>query len=133
MYTVIIVTHDQEVRERLTGRIDWCSFGFELTGTYTHGYEAWQASSSAVPDLIVSDIDMPVMDGLELAERVYQHAPSTRMILLTGFDQFDYARRAMKYQVNDFICKPIILHDIRMLLSQIRHEWNACNPSHYAI
>ncbi len=122
MYTVIIVEDDDKLRNGLSQRIDWQAYGFELIGTYAHGQQALQSMQTAIPDLILSDVSMPIMDGLELAEQVNLHHIPARMILLTGFDEFHYARRAIKHQVQDFIMKPIMMPDVRSLLSRLRQE-----------
>ncbi|MFD1884226.1 response regulator [Paenibacillus wenxiniae] len=128
MYTVIIVGDDDTIRNGLSQRINWEAYGFELLGTYQHGQQALQAMQTAmqtaVPNLILSDVSMPIMDGLELAEQVNQHRIPAKIILLTGFDEFHYARRAIKHQVHDFMMKPIMMPDVRSLLSRIRQEWD---------
>ncbi|WP_322907807.1 response regulator [Paenibacillus campi] len=119
---MMIATNDRVMRDGLSYRIDWHAYGFELVGTYDNGQTALQALADIVPDLIISDVGMPVMDGLELAEQVQRHCPNAKMALLTSFDEFDYARRASKYHIHDFIFKPVMMPDIRSLLSRIRQQ-----------
>ncbi len=122
LYKVMIVDDEAIIREGLRSRIDWQTYGFELVGDYTNGREALDAIGLQPPDLIISDICMPFMDGLELAEQVQQQYPQIKMVILTGFDEFEYARRAIRLKVSDFILKPITAHEIRERLIQIRTE-----------
>ena len=107
MYRVIIIDDEAVVREGLKHTIDWSEHGFELSGDYANGREAWDAIQQNKPDLIISDISMPFMDGLELAGMVTTHFPYIKMIILTGFDEFEYAQQAIRLKVSDFILKPI--------------------------
>lgn len=122
MYKVMLVDDEVIIREGLKSRIDWATHGFELAGDYANGLEAQAAIIADPPDLIISDICMPFVDGLALAEFVHEHYPDTKMILLTGFDEFEYARRAIRLKVSDFILKPITAKEIRALLKQIKLE-----------
>lgn len=122
LYKVMIVDDEAIIREGLRSRIDWQSYGFELVGDYANGCEALDAVGLQPPDLIISDICMPFMDGLELAEHVQQQYPQIKMVILTGFDEFEYARRAIRLKVSDFILKPITAYEIRERLIQIRTE-----------
>jgi len=122
MYKVMLVDDEVIIREGLKTRIDWATYGFELAGDYPNGLEAQAAIVDNPPDLIISDICMPFVDGLELAEFVHEHYTDTKMILLTGFDEFEYARRAIRLKVSDFILKPITAKEIRSLLQQIKLE-----------
>ncbi|WIM39655.1 helix-turn-helix domain-containing protein [Paenibacillus sp. PK4536] len=122
MYKVMLVDDEVIIREGLKTRIDWATHGFEWAGDYANGLEAQAAIVADPPDLIISDICMPFVDGLELAEFVHDHYPDIKMILLTGFDEFEYARRAIRLKVSDFILKPITAKEIRTLLQQIKLE-----------
>lgn len=130
MYRVMIIDDEAIIREGLRSRIDWQAHGFELVGDYANGREAWDAIQIQPPHLIISDICMPFMDGLELAAHVQQHCPDTKMVMLTGFDEFEYARRAIRLKVSDFILKPITAREIRELLLQIRIEMDERNRQH---
>lgn len=133
MYKVILVDDEAIIREGLKSRIDWEAYGFELVGDYANGLEAQVAIVADPPDLIISDICMPFVDGLELAEFVQQHHPDTKMIILTGFDEFEYARRAIRLKVSDFILKPVTAKEIRELLKQIKLEMDEDHQLHQNI
>lgn len=122
MYKVIIVDDEAVVREGLKHTINWREHGFELSGDFVNGREAWDAIQQNKPDLIISDISMPFMDGLELAGMVTTHFPYIKMIILTGFDEFEYAQQAIRLKVADFILKPITAQEIRSLLGKVKAE-----------
>lgn len=133
VYKVMLVDDEMIIREGLKTRIDWQAYGFELAGDYANGLEAQTAIVADPPDLIISDICMPFVDGLELAEFVHDHYPDTKMILLTGFDEFEYARRAIRLKVSDFILKPVTAKEIRELLKQIKLEMDDQRQLHHNI
>ncbi|MCZ8519830.1 MULTISPECIES: response regulator [Paenibacillus] len=122
MHRLIIVDDEVEVLEGLKNTIDWHALGFELIGDYTNGRQAWEAVETLKPDLVVTDISMPFMNGLELAGRIAAAYPHTKVVILTGFDQFEYAQQALRLQVKDFILKPITAREIRSLLGRLKEE-----------
>ncbi|MBB6730239.1 response regulator [Cohnella zeiphila] len=122
MYKAILVDDEPVVREGLKKTIAWNEHGFELIGDYENGREAWEAACELKPDLIVSDICMPFMDGLELAGLVATTYPYMKMIILTGYDQFEYAQQAIRLKVRDFVLKPITAREMRELLDKVRAE-----------
>jgi len=122
MYKVIIVDDEAVVRIGLKNTINWNEHGFELIGDYANGREAWDAVELDRPELVISDISMPFMDGLELAGLISTQFPYIKIIILTGFDEFEYAQQAIRLKVSDFILKPITAQEIRMLLDRVRAE-----------
>ncbi|MDQ0063267.1 response regulator [Paenibacillus harenae] len=122
MYKVIIVDDELVVRDGLKQTIEWEEHGFALIGDYENGRDAWEAIEAFKPDLVISDISMPLMDGLELAGMVSANYPYIKMIILTGYDQFEYAQQAIRLKVSDFILKPITAKDMRALLVKVRLE-----------
>jgi two-component system response regulator YesN len=122
MYKVIIVDDEAVVRIGLKNTIQWHEHGFELIGDYANGREAWDAVELDRPELVISDISMPFMDGLELAGLISAQYPYIKMIILTGFDEFEYAQQAIRLKISDFILKPITAQEIRQLLDRIKGE-----------
>lgn len=122
MYKAIIVDDEAVVRLGLKNTIDWRDHGFELIGDYENGRDAWEAIERSKPDLVISDISMPFMDGLQLAGLTVAHYPYIKMIILTGYDEFEYAQQALRLKVSDFVLKPITAREIRGLLDKVRAE-----------
>ncbi|KEQ23596.1 response regulator transcription factor [Paenibacillus tyrfis] len=122
MYKIMIVDDEAIVREGIKEHIDWNGLGFELVGDYASGREAWEAIEQVRPDLVLSDICMPFMDGLELTRLIRTRYPFVKVIILTGFDDFDYAQQALRLKAYDFILKPITAADLRALLTKVKGE-----------
>ncbi|QHW31361.1 response regulator [Paenibacillus rhizovicinus] len=122
MYKAIIVDDEAVVRVGLKNTINWQEHGFELTGDYANGRDAWEAIEQDKPDLVISDISMPFMDGLELAGLITASYPYIKVIILTGYDEFEYAQQALRLKVSDFVLKPITAREIRQLLDKVRSE-----------
>jgi two-component system response regulator YesN len=118
----MIVDDEAVVRNGLKNTINWNEHGFELIGDYANGREAWDAVELYRPELVISDISMPFMDGLELAGLISAQFPYIKMIILTGYDEFEYAQQAIRLKISDFILKPITAQEIRLLLDRIRAE-----------
>lgn len=125
MYRILIIDDEPVVREGIAENIDWQALGFELAGTCRDGREAMDAIESNPPDVILSDICMPFVDGLELASFVADRFPSTRTILLTGFDEFEYAQEAVKLRVHSFLLKPITPDELKNELRAVREALDA--------
>lgn len=122
MYTFLIIDDEPIVREGISANIDWQSHGFRLVGTCRDGREGLRAVEETHPDVVLTDICMPFVDGLELAAFISERYPATKTIILTGYDEFEYAQEAVKLKVSDFLLKPITPDEIRALLDRVRAE-----------
>lgn len=107
MYRMIIVEDDEIVCNGLARSIDWKAYGVEVVGTAFDGEYAVELIEKLVPDVVVTDICMPFMDGLELASLIGESFPYIKVILLTAYKDFQYARRAIKLKVSDYLVKPV--------------------------
>lgn len=106
MYTMIIVDDEWIVREGLKQTIPWQDLDCNLIGEASGGRTALQLIKDHKPDILLTDIRMPGMDGLELAEQVSVHSENTKVVFLTGFDEFTYAQQALKIGATDYVLKP---------------------------
>lgn len=122
LYRIVIVDDEIEVREGIKESIEWDRHGFECIGVYRNGSEALEAISELKPDLVLSDICMPFMDGIELTRQIHLNYPYIKVIILTGHDEFDYAQKALRLKVHDFIVKPITAYELRNLLDKVKLE-----------
>ncbi|GGI45871.1 AraC family transcriptional regulator [Paenibacillus marchantiophytorum] len=122
IYRIIIVDDEIEVREGIKESIEWERHGFECIGDYRNGKEALEAIAEFRPDLVLSDICMPFMDGIELTRQIQLKYPYIKVIILTGHDEFDYAQQALRLKVHDFVVKPITANEIRSLLDRVKAE-----------
>lgn len=105
MYKVMLADDDYPVIELLSDRIDWEELGFRLIGAHENGEGAWEQAQRDMPDLLVTDIGMPKMDGLELTARMKERKPNLRAVILTCHDEFQYARQAMRTGVQEYLLK----------------------------
>ncbi len=97
MYKLIIVDDEKNIREGLAQCYSWNELGFELCSTFPDGKSALDYVRRYRVDVVLSDIRMPVMDGLKLAEQLSLSYPSVIMVLLSGFAEFEYAQTALRY------------------------------------
>ncbi|MBR1404114.1 MAG: response regulator [Treponema sp.] len=119
MYSVFIVDDEMLVREGLRNKIDWESSGFTFAGEAADGEIALSMIQDIKPDILISDIRMPFMDGLELASMAKKIQPWLRIIILSGHDEFDYAKRAISIGVDDYLLKPFTLEDVLSSLNKV--------------
>lgn len=120
MYTVLVAEDEFEVREAIVSGTDWAGLGFRVAESAENGQEAWELFAKGPPDLLLTDIRMPFMDGLQLAERVKRQYPGTRVIILSGYDEFEYAQRALKLSVDEYVLKPFSSQDLAHVLAKVR-------------
>ena len=94
MYTVLIADDEAELRQAIIENVDWNRAGFEVVGGAENGVEALELVEELKPDLVLTDIRMPLMTGLELAAKIREVRPATNIVILSGYDDFQYARAA---------------------------------------
>ncbi len=124
MYKLIIVDDEEEVRKGIIQKIDWKRFNFEVVGEAENGREALDLIEENVPDVVITDITMPLMDGLKLASLLKDNYPTVKTVILTGFDDFKFAQQAIKYGVADYILKPVMPKDINELIGKLETRIN---------
>jgi len=125
MWRVILVEDEVFVRESVKELIDWNSMGFEVTGEAGNGVEALQLIHDMKPDLVLADIIMPQMDGIELLKKTREAGYKTKFVMLTCMSEFEYLRQAMEYGASNYILKlSMNVKDLRETLGKIRAELN---------
>ncbi|GIP34168.1 helix-turn-helix domain-containing protein [Paenibacillus sp. J2TS4] len=126
MYRILIVDDEWLVREGLKQTIPWHEIECSLIGEASNGQAGWLMANQYEPDILLTDIRMPGIDGLELAKRVGEAHPRTKIVFLTGFDEFAYAQQAIKIGAADFVLKPTdpeeLIRTIRNVTRQIDEE-----------
>ncbi|PYE47656.1 response regulator transcription factor [Paenibacillus barcinonensis] len=124
MINVLIVDDEPFIRQGLLLLIDWNALGFQICGEASNGVQALECIRAVQPDLVISDIKMPEMDGMKLAKVIYeQYGGEMKMVLLSGFYEFEYAKQAIKYQVDDYILKPIVKDELLQVLEAFRDSF----------
>lgn len=107
MVKIFLVEDEIVMREGIKKNIDWESEGFEFVGEASDGELAYPMIQKTKPDILLTDIKMPFMDGLELSRLVRQELPETRIILLSGYDEFQYAKEAIEIGITEYLVKPV--------------------------
>jgi len=96
MLKVLIVDDDIISRTHLKTLLDWEHYGFYITGEAENGLEAVKMMERETPDIVITDMSMPFMDGIQLIDHIEQHFPQVRIIALSAYDDFEYVRQSMK-------------------------------------
>ncbi len=122
MYKLLVVDDEEEVRQGLILKIEWDRYNFEIIGEAQNGREALDIIEDIVPDVIITDISMPILNGLGLSEAVKNDYPTIKTVILTGYDDFNYAQQAIKFGVEDYILKPVLPKDMEKLLSDLQNK-----------
>ena len=107
MYQIMLVEDEALVRESMAQNTNWEKFGFAPPHVFENGRQAADHLETVLPDVVITDICMPFLDGLELAKLVYERFPETIVVVLTGFSEFSYAQKAIRYHVHDYLLKPV--------------------------
>ena len=122
MYNMILVDDEAIIREGISSCLPWGENGFNLTGVFEQGQEALAFIEENPVDVVLSDINMPRMNGLELSRILGERFPRITVILLTGYDDFEYAQEAIKNQVREFLLKPITRAELSRVLETVEKE-----------
>ncbi len=108
MNRIVIVDDEQFVRKGIIALIDWKKINYQVVGEASNGEDALELILEEKPDVVLTDIRMPVFDGLKLIEKVKELAIKVpKFIIISGYNDFEYAQRAVRLGVTDFILKPI--------------------------
>lgn len=122
MLKVMIVDDEAIFRDYLRAVIDWEALGFTICSEAKHGVEALECVEQQKPDIALIDITMPFMNGLQLAEQLCNKYPSISIVLITGHNEFEYARTALKIGVNDYILKPFSKDELLLTLVKLQQK-----------
>jgi len=118
-YKVFLVEDEIVTREGIRDNIDWKGNRFEFSGEATDGDMALPLIQATKPDVLITDIKMPFMDGLQLCKIIRERMPWLKIIILSGHDEFEYAQEAIKLGVNEYLLKPITVQEMHKVLQKI--------------
>lgn len=114
---LLIVDDEARIRNGLRSAIDWQEVGIEEVNTASNGLEAYELFKNHQYDIVITDVRMPGMDGLELCEKLTQLSSKVHIIILSGYSEFSYAKKAMQLGVTDYELKPVNLETLKQLVS----------------
>jgi two-component system response regulator YesN len=116
----MVVDDEDIVRHGIIKNVPWSENGFCVVGDAKNGEDALELSKDLQPDLVITDIKMPYMDGLELAASLKSVLPTVKVVIITGFDDFEYAKRAIGLHVAEFVLKPVNVGELTEILVKTR-------------
>ena len=125
LYTVVVADDEDELREAVCTMIPWEELGFRLVGSASNGLDALQLVEKLGPDLLLTDIRMPFISGIELARQVREVRPATNIAILSGFDDFEYAQQAIRYNIISYMLKPLTIEGLGAELEAIHRKIDA--------
>lgn len=112
MHTLMIVDDEYNIRDGLVNLVPWNTIGVQVVAQARDGAEALELARQYRPDVVVTDISMDEMDGLEFSEALLAERPRTKIIILSGFSEFSYAQRALQLRVSAYLLKPVNPEDL---------------------
>jgi two-component system, response regulator YesN len=118
-YRVFLVEDEIVAREGMRNKVNWATAGFEFVGEAPDGEVALPLIENLQPDLLITDIKMPFMDGLQLSKIVRERMPWVKIVILSGHDEFNFAQAAVKLGVSEYLLKPITAAEIQQVLQRI--------------
>lgn len=121
MYKVLLVDDEYYIRQRLTTCIDWEEEGFTISGSVQSADEALQLLAEQTFDLAIVDISMPQKDGLTMLKELRENHIPVKVMILSGYGTFEYAQKAIKYDIKDYLLKPIEEEELIKALQKLKH------------
>lgn len=129
MIKIFLVEDEMIIRRGIKNSIEWEKEGYQFVGEASDGELAFPMILREKPDIVLTDIKMPFMDGLELSRLIRKELPETKILILSGYDEFEYAKEAIRIGITDYLLKPIssmrlleVLDDVRRKIEQEREE-----------
>ena len=125
VYTVVVADDEDMLREAVCTMVPWAELGFSLVGSATNGLDALELVEKLEPDLLLTDIRMPFISGIELARQVREIRPAMNIAFLSGYDDFSYAKQAIQYNIISYMLKPLTIDGIAAELRTVHQKMDA--------
>ncbi|WP_245308151.1 response regulator transcription factor [Halalkalibacter urbisdiaboli] len=119
LFKTIVVEDEHLIRRHIVKKVQELNSNFKVVGDCIDGQEALNLIEEEHPHLVITDIQMPNMNGIELAKSLYFAYPNTKVVILSGLYEFEYARQAIKYRVEDYLLKPVCSDSLQAMLGKI--------------
>ena len=124
MIKVFLVEDEIVVREGIKNNVDWVSHGCDFCGEASDGELAFPMIQKLRPDIVITDIKMPFMDGVELSKLVKKELPETEIVFLTGYAEFEYAKEGINLGIARYLNKPISSTELLQVVDEIAEKIN---------
>ncbi len=122
MLKCLIVDDEMISRVGVYEALDWSTMGIEVVGLAKNGKEGLKFFNDYTPDIVITDVKMPVMDGLQLVEEITRSEPSTKIILISAYSEFSYAQRAIRFGVKNYLLKPVDDGELKEAVTHLSEE-----------
>lgn len=124
-YTVVVAEDEELLLNNLIKKIERTDLGFEVVASAQTGIQAYDLLKDHMPDVLITDIRMPAMDGIALLTKAREHFPLMKFIIISGFSDFEYARSAITLQVSDYLLKPVDPDELKNALQSLKNKFQA--------
>ena len=122
MYRVLLVDDEILVRDAIKENIDWKGLDCELTGICENGQQAAEFVKTHPVDIVLTDILMPYMDGMELSHFLHDNYPDVVIVIFSGFGEFEYAKKAIQYNVSEYLLKPVTAVELTAVINKMKEK-----------
>ena len=121
-YSVLLVDDEEDVIRIIMKKLDWESMGLVIIGHAANGVEALEMAEELSPDIVMTDIKMPYMDGLTLCRKLKELSRTIRVIIFSGFDEFEYAKEAIKMEAAEYLLKPVNAVELKEVFERVKND-----------
>ncbi|RXZ82231.1 response regulator [Paenibacillaceae bacterium] len=123
LYTIVLVDDEHIELDTLRHYIPWSEMGFEVVGVAKNGREALTRVNELLPDLVITDVKMPLMDGIQFAETIKKSMPSLKIIFMSGYNDFAYIKSALLLEASGYLLKPLDMEELHGLMAKVRQKF----------
>ena len=128
MLKVLIADDEEKICQLIIKLINWEEMGLKIAATASNGIEALEQAEICKPEILITDIRMPGIDGMELIRKVKEKLPDTEIIIISGYRHFEYAQTAIRYGVRNYLLKPIKKEELRDTLQKFYFPYDLRRP-----
>ena len=121
-YSVLLVDDEEDIIQIIMKKLDWESMGLNIIGHAANGVEALEMAEELTPDIVMTDIKMPYMDGLTLCRKLKELSRTIRVIIFSGFDEFEYAKEAIKMEAEEYLLKPVNAVELKEVFERVKND-----------
>ena len=122
MYKILLVDDEILVRDAIRENIDWEKLDCELIGDCENGKQAVEFVKTHEVDIVLTDILMPYMDGMELSHFLHDNYPDILIVIFSGFGEFEYAKKAIQYNVSEYMLKPVTAMELTKVIENMKEK-----------
>lgn len=130
-YRVFVVEDERLIAKNIAKKIEEENPSFKVTGIYSNGEDALSAIKEQPPEVVFTDISMPVMNGLELAAKIHESFSHVKTVIITGYSEFEYVKEALHCNVEDYLLKPVDTKELSDILRKLKLQLTDISDPHF--